>query len=96
MKGPMTGALVGGGLAFGSSVVTLVFLCVATEGNGPDDVVPYWAAMALTGAFPGISGGVAGNRARQRDVAIQSSFAGAELPRGKSEPPGDRTSDRLP
>jgi hypothetical protein len=64
--GPAVGAAVGAALTFGSSVVTLVFLCIATEGGGPSSVGPYWAAMALAGAVPGLGGGLAAARMRRR------------------------------
>jgi hypothetical protein len=74
LAGPVTGAAVGALLAFGSAVVTFLFLCVATA-PGPrrdpridkvDVNLPlYWPLMAFAGALPGVVGGLAGQRARQ-------------------------------
>lgn len=64
--GPLAGGLTGASLSFGSSVVTLVFLCMATYQPRADyaSIPMYWGFMSLVGAFPGIWGGLVANRAR--------------------------------
>jgi hypothetical protein len=65
---PLVGGLLGAGLSFASSVVTLFFLCLATYQPRAGEVnIPfYWAVMTLVGALPGIYGGLEANRALQR------------------------------
>lgn len=91
LTSPVIGATVGAGLTFGSAIVTVVLLCMATyRPQGPDvDVGLYWATMALTGAFPGISGGLVGNRVRQRQAA-----ASLDAQHREEDRPDDGTSDR--
>ena len=65
--GPLVGGLTGAFLSFGSSVVTLVFLCMATyhpRGNPNVNFQLYLGFMSLVGALPGIWGGLVANRAR--------------------------------
>ncbi|MGO9468586.1 MAG: hypothetical protein ACLQVF_31025 [Isosphaeraceae bacterium] len=66
--GPLIGGLFGAVLSFTTSVVTLFFLCLATYQPRAAEVNIefYWAVMTLVGALPGICGGLAANRARQR------------------------------
>jgi hypothetical protein len=70
LAGPVAGAALGASLAFGSSVVTVLCLCVATASPSHHDrdvnLQLYWPLMAFAGALPGVGGGLAGQRVRQK------------------------------
>jgi hypothetical protein len=87
--GPLIGGLLGALLSFASSVVTLFFLCLATYQPRASEVnIPfYWAVMTVVGALPGICGGLAANRARERlaDQIAEVEFRPAEGPSGSEE-----------
>jgi hypothetical protein len=69
LAGPVAGAALGATLAFGSSVVTALLLCVATaipaQHERDVNLALYWPLMAFAGALPGVGGGLAGQRVRQ-------------------------------
>ena len=81
---PLVGGLLGAGLSFASSVVTLFFLCLATYQPRAGEVnIPfYWAVMTLMGSLPGICGGLEANRAWQRlaEPSSDAEFRPAEGP----------------
>jgi hypothetical protein len=70
--GAVVGAVLGAALTFGSSVVTLCCLCLATDGRNTP-LGPYWLTMCVTGAFAGVGGALAGGRVRW-----QQTLGGAE------------------
>jgi hypothetical protein len=94
---PLVGALLGSVLAFGSALVTFLFLCVATAPGPKHDpryqradvnLNLYWPMMGLAGALPGIGGGLAGYRARQQRLREGASR------REEEDRPADDTSER--
>jgi hypothetical protein len=93
--GPFLGGLTGAFLSFGSSVVTVVFLCMATyhpRGNQNVNFQLYLVVMSLVGALPGIWGGLVANLARWERAASNHL---AELRSMEGHPSPDSDADRV-
>ena len=91
--GPLMGGLTGAFVSFGTSVVTLVFLCMASYRPRSDfaSIPLYWGVMSLVGAFPGILGGIFANQAREEAAeAIRQ----AELLSMEGHPSQDADAER--
>lgn len=91
--GPLAGGLTGAFVSFGSSVVTLVFLCIATYQPRADyaNIPLYWGVMSLVGAIPGIWGGLVANLARWE---LAASDRRAELRSMEGHPSQGKGEDR--
>lgn len=92
--GPFFGGLTGALLSYCSSVVTVVFLCMATyhpRGNPNVNFQLYLGFMSLVGALPGICGGLVANLAHWE---LAASNRRAELRSKEGHPSPDSDADR--
>ena len=70
--GAVVGAVLGAALTFGSSVVTVCCLCLATDGRDTP-LGAYWFTMCVAGALAGVGGAMVGGHIRW-----QQTLSGAE------------------
>ena len=92
--GPFFGGLTGALLSYGSSVVTVAFLWMATShprGDANVNFQLYLGFMSLVGALPGICGGLVANLAHWE---LAASNRRAELRSKEGHPSPDSDADR--